>query len=189
MCNALKRNLSIFPSRASTEKQTTAPPPEICKQPSPSTMEKVSQSAHQMSFWSDSRWHRPISGCFWTKPLRVLLVTRSVCYCWVAKSCPTLWDHMDCSTPGFPALHHLLELHSNSCSLSRWGHPATSPSVAPFSSCPQSSPASESFPVSQLWGTVRYLGLLCLPQVHPHPQWSPQNLQRHTNHLCWPILM
>ena len=33
--------------------------------------------------------------------------------CWccsVAQSCPTLCDSMDCSTPGFPALHHLLEL-------------------------------------------------------------------------------
>ena len=29
--------------------------------------------------------------------------------CSFAKSCPTLWDPMDCSTPGFPVLHHLLE--------------------------------------------------------------------------------
>ena len=28
----------------------------------------------------------------------------------VAKSCPTLCDPMDCSTPGFPVLHQLLEL-------------------------------------------------------------------------------
>ena len=27
-------------------------------------------------------------------------------YCWVAQSCPTLCDPMDCSTPGFPVLHH-----------------------------------------------------------------------------------
>ena len=33
------------------------------------------------------------------------------CYCCsVAKSCPTLCDLTDCSTPGFPVLHHLLEL-------------------------------------------------------------------------------
>ena len=31
------------------------------------------------------------------------------CYCSVAKSYPTLWDAMDCSTPGIPVLHHLLE--------------------------------------------------------------------------------
>ena len=29
------------------------------------------------------------------------------CYCSVAKSCPTLWDPMNCSTPGFPVLHCL----------------------------------------------------------------------------------
>ena len=40
------------------------------------------------------------------------------------------------------------------CPLSRWCHPAISSSVVPFSSCPQSLPASESFPMSQLfaWG-------------------------------------
>ena len=31
------------------------------------------------------------------------------CYCSVAKSCPTLCYPMDCSTPGFPVLHYLLE--------------------------------------------------------------------------------
>ena len=43
---------------------------------------------------------------------------------------------------------------SNSCPLSRWCHPAISPSVIPFSSCSQSLPASGSFPMSQLfaWG-------------------------------------
>ena len=42
----------------------------------------------------------------------------------------------------------------NSCPLSRWCHPAISSSVVPFSCCPQSLPASESFPMSQLfsWG-------------------------------------
>ena len=45
-------------------------------------------------------------------------------------------------------------VHSNSHSSSQWCHPAMSSSVIPFSSCPQSLPASESFPVSQLftWG-------------------------------------
>ena len=45
-------------------------------------------------------------------------------------------------------------VHSNSRPLSRWCHPAISCSVTPFSSCPQSLPASESFPTSQLftWG-------------------------------------
>ena len=45
-------------------------------------------------------------------------------------------------------------VHSNSCPSSWWCHPAISSSVVPFSSCPQSLPASESFPISQLftWG-------------------------------------
>ena len=33
----------------------------------------------------------------------------NVCYCSVAQSCLTLWDPMDCSTPGLPVPHHLLE--------------------------------------------------------------------------------
>ena len=45
-------------------------------------------------------------------------------------------------------------VYSNPCLLSWWCHPAISSSVIPFSSCPQSLPASGSFPVSQLfsWG-------------------------------------
>ena len=48
-------------------------------------------------------------------------------------------------------------VHSNSCPSSQWCHPAISSSVIPFSSCPQSLPASESFPMSQLfaWGGQR----------------------------------
>ena len=41
-------------------------------------------------------------------------------------------------------------VYSNSCPSSRWYHPAISSSVVPFSSCPQSLPASGSFPMSQL---------------------------------------
>ena len=49
------------------------------------------------------------------------------------------------STPG---------VHWDSGPSSQWCHPAISSSVVPFSSCPQSLPASESFPMSQLftWG-------------------------------------
>ena len=45
-------------------------------------------------------------------------------------------------------------VYSNPCPLSRWYHPAISSSVFPFSSCPQSLPASGSVPMSQLftWG-------------------------------------
>ena len=45
-------------------------------------------------------------------------------------------------------------VHSDSRPSSQWWHPAISSSVVPFSSCSQSLPASESFPMSQLfaWG-------------------------------------
>ena len=45
-------------------------------------------------------------------------------------------------------------VYSNSCPSSQWWHQDISSSVAPFSSCPQSLPASGSFPMSQLftWG-------------------------------------
>ena len=42
-------------------------------------------------------------------------------------------------------------VHPNPCPLSRWCHPTISSSVIPFSSCPQSFPASGSFPMSQLF--------------------------------------
>ena len=41
---------------------------------------------------------------------RIARLKEKTVNCWsVAKSCPTLCDPMDCNTPGFPVLHHLLE--------------------------------------------------------------------------------
>ena len=68
-----------------------------------------------------------------------------------SRSYPTLCNPMDCSTPGFPVLHHLLAVCSNPCLLSQWCHSTILSSVAPFSSCPQSFPASGSFPMNQLF--------------------------------------
>ena len=42
-------------------------------------------------------------------------------------------------------------VHPNPCPLSQWCHPTISSSVVPFSFCPQSFPASGSFPMSQLF--------------------------------------
>ena len=67
-----------------------------------------------------------------------------------AQSCPTLCNPMNCSTPGLP-VHHHLPVHSYSRPSSPWCHPAISSLVVPYSSFPQSLPASESFPVSQLF--------------------------------------
>ena len=59
-------------------------------------------------------------------------------------------------------------VYTKSCPLSRWCHPAISPSVVPFSSCTQSLPASESFPMSQLfaWGG-QSTGVSALVSVFP----------------------
>ena len=67
-------------------------------------------------------------------------------------------------------------VYSDSHPLSRWCHPAISSSVIPFSSCPQSLPASESFTISQLfaWGG-QSTGVSALASVLPKNTqgWSP----------------
>ena len=67
-------------------------------------------------------------------------------------------------------------VHPDSRPSSQWCHPAISSSVVPFSSCPQSLPASESFPVSQLftWGG-QSTGVSALASVLPKKSqgWSP----------------
>ena len=75
----------------------------------------------------------------------------SVQFSWVAQSCPTLCDPMNRSTPGLPVHHQLPEFTQTQ--VHRVGD-AISSSVVPFSSCPQSLPASKSFPMSQpfAWG-------------------------------------
>ena len=67
-------------------------------------------------------------------------------------------------------------LHSNSRPPSRWCHPAISSSVVPSSSCPQSLPASESFPMSQLFTSgARSTGVSALASFLPKntQDWSP----------------
>ena len=75
--------------------------------------------------------------------------------------------------------------YPDSCPLSWWCHPAISSSVVPFSSCPQSLPASESFPMSQLftWGG-QSTGVSALASVLPKntQDWSPSEW------TCWTSL-
>ena len=52
---------------------------------------------------------------------------------------------------GLSGLISLLYIHTNSCPSSPWCHPTISSSVVPFSFCPQSFPASGSFPMSWLF--------------------------------------
>ena len=65
----------------------------------------------------------------------------------------SLWPH-ESQHARPPCLSPAPGVHSDSCPSSRWCHPAISSSIVRFFSCPQSLPASESFPMSQLftWG-------------------------------------
>ena len=102
--------------------------------------------------WALKNW------CFWTVVLEKTL--ESPCYCKDIQfssiqllSCVRLF-----ATPGLQ--HARLPYRSpipgaslNSCPSSRWCHPTISSSVVPFFSCPQSFPASGSFPMSQLFAS------------------------------------
>jgi len=70
-------------------------------------------------------------------------------------------------------------VHSNSCPSSPWCHPAISSSVVPFSSCPQSLPASGSFLMRQLFTSDgQSTGVSALASVLPMntQDWSPLRL-------------
>ena len=93
----------------------------------------------------------------------------------VAQSCLTLCDPMNCSTPGLPVHHQLLEFTQTH--VHRVGDAIQPPHpVVPFSSCPQSLSASESFPMSQLcaWGG-QSTGVSALASFLPKKSqgWSP----------------
>ena len=84
-------------------------------------------------------------------------IIKTVHYSWVQFSCSVVSDSLrphELQHARPPCLSPSPGIHSDSCLSSQWCHPAISSSVVPFSSCPQSLPASESFPMSQLfsWG-------------------------------------
>ena len=93
-------------------------------------------------------------------------------------------------------------VHSDSHPSSQWCHPAISSSVIPFSSCPQSLPASESFPMSQHfalggqstgvsalasflskksqgWSPLEWTGCIPLPSKGPSRVFSNTTVQKH----------
>ena len=102
-------------------------------------------------------------------------------------------------------------VYSNSCPLSGWCHPTISSSVVPFSSCPQSFPASGSFQMRQFFASVQCssvqsLGrvwLFATPWIATHqasmsitssrslPKLMPIELVMPCNHLIlsWPLLL
>ena len=94
--------------------------------------------------WKDTQYHLLLEKC------RALLSSVQFSHLVVSDSLrPHKSQH---ARPACPS--PTPRVHSDSCPSSWWCHPAISSSVVPFSSCPQSLPASESFPMSQLftWG-------------------------------------
>ena len=144
----------------------------------------------------ESRGHHSCLSCTTWEYKTVFKVGRSNIHIWtyiiccsVAKLWSTLWDPMNCSTPGFSVLHYLLkfaQIHvywvSDAIQLSH-------PLLPPFSSCPQSFPTSGTFPMSPLlasggqstgasasasvppmniqsWFPLGFIGLISLLSVH-----------------------
>ena len=106
------------------------------------------------------------------------------CYCSVSQWCPTLCDpvitkplqhaRLPCPSPS-------PRVRSNSCPLSRWCHPTISSSVAPLS-CPQSFPASGTFPMSRLFASGdQSIGASASASVLPMniQRWFPLGLTVH----------
>ena len=87
----------------------------------------------------------------------------------------SLWPHEPLhARPPCPSSTH--RVHPNPCPLSQWCHPTISSSVVPFSSCPQSFPASGSFPVSQLFTSGgQRIGVSASTPILPMntQDWSP----------------
>ena len=108
------------------------------------------------------------------------IINMAICYTWsvqLSRSVVSnsLWPH-ESQHARPPCLSPTPRVHSNSCPWSRWCHPTISSSVLPFSSCPQSLPASGSFPMSQLftWGG-QSIGVSASVSVLPMntQDWSP----------------
>ena len=118
----------------------------------------------------------PIYSCF---PFMIISVAMISTITSVQFSCSVMSDSLrphESKHARPPCPSQTPRVHSNSCSSSQWCHPAISSSVVPFSTCPQSLPASGSFPVSQLfaWGG-QSIGVSALASVLPMNthDWSP----------------
>ena len=114
----------------------------------------------------------------------------------VIQSCPTLRNPMN------QARQASLSITNSWSPSSRWCHQTISSSVVPFSSCPQSLPASESFPMSQLcawggwsikvpapasvlpkntqdWSPLEWTGWISLQSKGPSSVFSNTTVQKH----------
>ena len=127
-------------------------------------MEKDGEQAKEKGWLSISLSHHIMH---WAMPSSVQF-SRSV-------MSNSLWPHEPQHTRP-PCPSPTPRVHPNPCPLCWWCHPTISSSVIPFSSCPESLPASGSFPMSQLfpWGG-RSIGVSALASVPPvnTQDWSP----------------
>ena len=87
----------------------------------------------------------------------------------------SLWPHGPQHTRP-PCPSPTPRVHPNPCPFSQWCHPTISSSVIPFSFCPQSFPASGSFPLSQLFASdgqsIRVSSLASVLPMNTQ-DWSP----------------
>ena len=108
------------------------------------------KAIEKQSIWVLRKWWSRISSVILSAWLSALLFSHSI----LSNS---LWphglQHANLLCPSLPP-----RVCSNLCPLSWWCHPTVSSSVAPFSSCPQSFPASESFPLSRLLSGDQSIG-------------------------------
>ena len=109
----------------------------------------------------------------------------------VAQSCPTLLQPHESQHARLPCPSPTPGVYRNSCPLSQWCHLAISSSVAPFSSCPQSLPASGSFPMSQLftWGgqsTGVSASASVLPKMLAIQWWARERSCHVKSAIQWP---
>ena len=94
----------------------------------------------------------------------------------VAQLCPTLCDPIEPHHARPPCPSPTAGVHPNPCPSSQWCHPTISSSVVPFSSCPQSFPASGSFQMNWLFASGgQTIGVSASTSVLPMntQDWSP----------------
>ena len=133
------------------------------------------EKATLLHCWWECKLVQPLWRTVWRFLKKLEIEWSSVQFSSVAQSCLTLCNRMNRSTPGLPVYHQLLEFTQTH--VHRVGD-AIQPShpVFPFSSCPQSLPASESFPMSQLFAwDGQSIGVSALTSVLPvnTQNWSP----------------
>ena len=105
--------------------------------------------------WFSSLWMRVSSfsspkNCLVWHKIQVSFILL-FCYSSVTQSCPSIWNPMDCSTPGFPVLHCLLEFTQTHI---HWVYDAIQPSQ------PLSPPSPLALNLSQHQGLFQWVGSL-----------------------------